>query len=97
LRVAQRNLLLARSWVVEHRYSEATQPLLITAEALAFFEAQETGYGWPGAAAGDTRQQILNYANGIETNNSDALSNIDAWLDKIRQWNEPQKTVGTTH
>jgi hypothetical protein len=97
LRVARRNLLLARSRVLEHRYSEATQPLLITAEALAFFEAQETGYGWPGADAGDTRQQILNYAKGIETNNSNAVSNIDTWLDQIRQWNELQETVGTTH
>jgi hypothetical protein len=97
LRVARRNPLLARSRVVEHRYSEATQPLLITAEALAFFETQETGYGWPGADAGDTRQQILNYAKGIETNNSNALSNIDTWLDQIRQWNDLQNTVGITH
>lgn len=97
LRVARQNLLLARSRVVEHRCSEAIPPLLTTAEALAFFEAQAIGYGRLGADAGDTRQQVLNCANGIETDNSNALSSIDGWLDQIRQWNERLKTVCTTY
>jgi hypothetical protein len=97
LLVARQNLLLARSRVVEHRYSEAIPPLSTTAAALAFFEAQEIGYGRLGADAGNTRQQILDDATGIETDNRNALSNIDAWLDKIRQWNELRKTVWTTY
>jgi hypothetical protein len=97
LRVARQNLLLARLRVVEHRCSEAIPPLLTTAEALAFFETQEIGYGGLGAEAGDTRQQVLDCANRIETDNSNALINIDAWLDEIRQWNELRKTVRTTY
>ena len=72
-------------------------PLLTTAAALAFFETQEIGYGRLGASAGNTRQQILDYATGIETDNRNALSNIDARLDKIRQWNELRKIVWTTY
>jgi hypothetical protein len=93
LLVARKNLLLARSRVVEHRYSEAIPPLITTAEALAFFEEQEIGrYVNFGGDAGETRQQILDYATGIETDNGFALNDIDAWLDQIRQWNERRET-----
>jgi hypothetical protein len=94
LLVARQNLLLARSRVAERQYSEAIPPLLTTAEALAFFEEKEIGrYDGFGGDAGDTRQQILDYAAGIETDNAYALSDIDGWLDQIRQWNERRKTV----
>jgi hypothetical protein len=92
--IARQNLLLARSRVAAHRYSEAIPPLVATAEALAFFEEQEIGRNdGVGGAAADTRQQILDYAAGIETDNDDAVNNIDAWLDQIRQWNQGRKTV----
>jgi hypothetical protein len=69
---------------------------LTTAEALAFVEEQEIGqYDGFGAVAGDMRQQLLDYASAIETDNSDALSNIDAWLVQVRQWSERRKTVLT--
>jgi hypothetical protein len=87
LLAARHSLLLARSLVVEQRYSEAIPPLLTTAEALAFFEGQEIGrYEGHAGVAGDVRQEILNYANDIETDHDDALSNIEAWLDQIREW-----------
>jgi len=89
LRVARQQLLLARSRVLEHRYSEAIPPLSTTAAALAFFEAEETGrYNWLGGEAGYTRQHILEYAIGIETDNDNALSKIDSWLEQVKQWNE---------
>jgi hypothetical protein len=92
LLVARQNLLVARSVVVEHRYSEAIPRLLVSAQALAFFEAQEIGrYDGIGGEAGDIRQQILDYANGIATDNHNALSNIDAWLSQIGQWDQSRK------
>jgi hypothetical protein len=89
LLVARQNLLLARSRVVEHRYSEAIPPLLTTAEALTFFEAEEIGrYNWLGGEAGYTQRHILEYAIGIETDNDNALRKIDSWLEQINEWNE---------
>ena len=87
LAVAQRNLLVARSRVVERRFAAAIPPLSITAQALAFFAAQQIGMR-PGldGLAGDTRQQILNYTRVIETDNDNAVSNIDAWLAQVRDW-----------
>lgn len=87
LAVARQNLMFARSRVVERCYAAAIPPLLTTAEALAFFEAQQIGRR-PGlqGLAGDTRQQILNYTREIETNNRDAVNNIDAWLDQVKDW-----------
>jgi hypothetical protein len=89
LLLARHELLVARSRVVEHRFSEAIPPLLTTAHALAFFEAQEIG-GNDGidAIAGDARQQILDYAAAIQTDNTYAVSDIDGWLKEIRQWNK---------
>lgn len=84
LLVARQNLMLARSLVVRHRYSEAIAPLLTTAEALAFVEQRDPG---PiGRDAGYTRQEIKNYTNDIETDPSTALDRVDAWLYRIRQW-----------
>jgi len=93
LLVARQNLLLARSRVLEHKYSEAIPPLLTTAQALAFFERQQVGrYGGFGGAAGDTRQEVLDYTRDIQTDHDNAVSDIDAWLDQIRQWNERPRT-----
>jgi hypothetical protein len=95
LSVAQEGLLVARSRVVERCYSEAISPLLITAEALAFVEAQEIGHsdGF-GGSAGWVRQEILDYTTSIETNNTNALPNIDAWLDQVSHWNERRNRSG---
>jgi hypothetical protein len=93
LLVARQNLLIARSFVVKRSYSKAIPPLLTTAEALALFEEQGTGENdGIGVAAGDVRQEILNYATGIETDNSDALLHIDSWLDQIKRWNERRRS-----
>jgi hypothetical protein len=95
LLVARQNLLRARSRVVEHCYSDAVPPLLTTVEALAYFEAQEIGrYHGVGAEAGDIRQQIVDYTRGIEFNNTNAVSNIHAWLDQIGQWREHRMLSG---
>ena len=97
LPLAKQSLLLARSRVVERRYSEAISPLLITAEALAYAEAKEIGRRDSfGGAAGYVRQEILDYTTRIETNHGNALPDIDAWLDQVSQWNEHrnQKTAG---
>jgi hypothetical protein len=85
--VARQNLALARSRVVERCYAAAIPPLLTTAQALAFFAAQQIGRR-PGldGLAGDTRQQILDYTRVIETHNDNAVGNIDAWLDQVRDW-----------
>ena len=94
LLVARQSLLLARSRVAEHHFSDAIPALLTTAEALAFIEEQEIGqYDGFGAVAGDTRQQVLDYASAIETDNCFALSNIDSWLAQVRQWSERRKTT----
>jgi hypothetical protein len=98
LLAAQQSLLLARSRIVGHRYSEAIPPLWITAEALAFVEELEIGrYEGFGAVAGDTRQQVLDYATSIETDNGNALSNINGWLTQIKQWCERRKPSCLTY
>jgi hypothetical protein len=95
LLVARQNLLRARTRVVEHCYAEAVPPLLTTAEALAFFEEQEIGrYDGVGGDAGDMRQQILDYTRGIELDNTNALSNINVWLQQIGQWQEQRMLSG---
>ena len=87
LPVARQYLQEARSLAAERCYLEAVTPLLITAEALAYFQAQEIGrINSLGATAGNVRQQILNYATAIETNNDYAVSTIDGWLDQIDRW-----------
>ena len=87
LPVARQYLQEARSLAAERCYSDAVTPLLVTAEALAYFEAQQIGRIYSlGATAGATRQQILNYTSAIETNNYFAVSMIDGWLDQIEQW-----------
>ena len=95
LPVAQQSLLLARSRVVEHCWSEAVPPLLTTAQALAFAQAQEIGRsdGF-GASAGLVRQEILDYTTRIETSNTNAVFNIDAWLYHVSQWIERQHRRG---
>ena len=91
LPAARQNLLLARSRIVKHCYAEAIVPLLITADALAFVEEQEIGrYHGFGAAVGYVRQEILDYTIRIETNNTNALPNIDAWLYQMSEWNAPR-------
>jgi hypothetical protein len=84
LLAARRNLLLARSRVLKHEYPEAIPSLLATADALAYFEEQQLGQR--GSDAGWVRQEIEDYADGIETDHSDALDRITAWLDQIRGW-----------
>jgi hypothetical protein len=84
LLVAQQSLLLARSMVLEQRYSDAISPLVTTAEALAYFE-QEVGDPL-GQDVGYLRQQIRSYANDVETDHEDAVIRIDDWLSQIRQW-----------
>jgi hypothetical protein len=95
LPAAQQSLLLARSRVVEHCCSEAIPPLLTTAQALAFVEAQEIGRsdGF-GVSAGWVRQEILDYTTRIESNNTNALFNIDAWLHQVSQWTERRNRRG---
>jgi hypothetical protein len=83
LLAARQNLLLARSRVLEHKYSEAIRPLSAAAEALAYFERQELGQ--KGRDAGFARQEIEDYANEIETDHSEALSRIKDWLDWINE------------
>jgi len=96
LPVAQQSLLLARSRVVDHCYSEAIPPLLTTAQALAFVQEQEIGRsGGFGGSAGWVRQEILDYTARIESNNTNALFNIDAWLHQVSQWMERRNRRGT--
>jgi hypothetical protein len=95
LLVAQQSLLLARSRVVERHYSEVISPLLVAAEALDYVQAQEIGrHDGFGESAGWVRQEILDYTTRIETNNTNALPNIDAWLDQVSQWNERRNRSG---
>jgi hypothetical protein len=94
LLVARQYLLLARSRVEERCYSDAVPSLLTTAEALTYFAERQIGRS-PGfgASAGDIRQQILDYVRSIEVDNGNALSNVDRWLEQIRQWNTPPGLV----
>jgi hypothetical protein len=84
LAAARCNLLLARSLVLRHEYSQAVPPLRKTADALAYYEQQELGQR--GSDAGWTRQEVEDYINQIATDHTDALNRIDAWLAQICSW-----------
>jgi hypothetical protein len=88
LLVARQSLQRARSLALDHEYAEAVSPLLATAAALAYFEQQEIGRNTGASTeAGNVRQQILDFATAIETDNIYAVSDIDGWLDQIAEWN----------
>ena len=91
---ARQNLLMARSRVLERRYSEAAVSLVIAARGLAAFARQEPGPN--GQAAEFTRQGIEDYAAVIENDHSDAVSRIDDWMSRIGQWGAEMPAIPTT-
>ena len=84
LLAARQSLLLARTRILQQKYSNAISPLLTAAEALAYFEEEEPGPN--GRDAGYLRQEIKNYANDVQTDHHDAVIRIDAWISRLKQW-----------
>jgi len=81
---ARQNLMLARSRVMEQKYSDAKLPLREAADALSEFEALFPG---PRAETAKTmRADIIAYARDIGHHHDDALDKINAWLDPVNQW-----------
>ena len=84
LLAARQSLLVARSRILEQKYSAAIPALLTAAEALAYFEQEEPGSN--GRDAGYLRQEIKNYANDVQTDHQDAVIRIDDWISRLKQW-----------
>jgi hypothetical protein len=84
LRMAQRNLELARTRIQNGRYGDAELPLKSAAQALGEYEK-----GFSGQQATDieaARQAMLGYATSIHHDHGAAMDRIDSWLDMLRQW-----------
>jgi hypothetical protein len=77
----ERNLTLARTRLLDKKYSAAVAPLREAEQALSDYERQGSG---PATQAAEMRQSIEAMAGHIRQNAS--VEKIDAWLHTLEQW-----------
>jgi hypothetical protein len=81
---AQQNLELARSRVLEGKYKDAVLPLRSAAQALE--EYRQMPQAPHSADAQYMIGRINAYSDQINKDRGDALTNIDMWLNPVRNW-----------